>query len=62
MFMGDFMQLPLVNDLPFYSSNIQPMFSFIKQTKKMIGKNLWDNYMCLNNIILTQQMRQVKDV
>lgn len=38
MFMGNFMQLPLVNDLPLYSSNIQPMFSFIKQTKKMLGK------------------------
>jgi hypothetical protein len=34
MFMGDFMQLPLINDLPLYSSNIQPMFSFIKQTQK----------------------------
>jgi len=57
MFMGNFMQLPLVNDLPLYSSNIQQMFSFIKQTKTMLGKSLWDNYMCLNNIILTQQKR-----
>jgi hypothetical protein len=24
--------------------------------KKVIGKNIWENYICPNNIILTKQM------
>jgi len=28
----------------------------------MMEKNLWDDSMCLNNIMLTQQLKQVEDV
>jgi high-affinity K+ transport system ATPase subunit B len=64
MVMGDFMQFSLVNDLSLYFSILQPMFPFIKPKKKktMMGKNLWDNSLCLNNIMLTQQPKQAKDV
>jgi high-affinity K+ transport system ATPase subunit B len=56
MVMGYFMQFSLVNDLSLYFSIMQPMFSFTKQTKKtMMGKNIWDNSVCSNNIMLTQQ-------
>lgn len=42
---------------------MQPMFSFTKETKKStMGKNLWDNSMCSNNIMLTQQPKQAEDV
>lgn len=28
----------------------------------MMGKILWDNSVCLNNIMLTQQLKQAEDV
>jgi len=64
MVMGNFMQFSLVNDLSLYFSIMQPMFSFTKPKKKktMMGKNLWDNFVCSNNILLTQQLKQVEDV
>jgi hypothetical protein len=37
--MGDFLQFPLMNDTPLYSTNIQLIFAFTKLTvKKIIGK------------------------
>jgi hypothetical protein len=54
MVMGDFMEFSLVNDLSLYFSIMQPIFSFTEK-KKMMGKNLWDNSVCSNNIMLTQQ-------
>jgi hypothetical protein len=63
MVIGNFMQSSQVNDLSLYFSIMQPTFSFIKQTKKtMMGKNLRDNSVCSNNIMLTQQLKQAEDV
>jgi hypothetical protein len=42
---------------------MQPMFSFTKQTKEtMMGKSFWDNSVCSNNIMLTQQLKQAKNM
>jgi hypothetical protein len=30
--------------------------------KRIVGKNIWENYSCRNSIILTQQMYQNKDI
>jgi hypothetical protein len=63
MFMGVFLQFPLINDTPLYSTNIQSIFTFTKLTwKKIIGKSLWENYIQPNSIILTEQMKQTKDI
>ncbi len=61
MFMGDFLQFPPITDTPFYSTNIQPTFAFSKQTP-LKNHSLWENHICLNNIILTEQMRQNKNI
>jgi hypothetical protein len=38
MFIGEFLQFPLINDTPLYSANVQLMFTFTKLThKKIIG-------------------------
>jgi hypothetical protein len=38
MFIGDVLQLPLINDTPLYSTNIQLIFTFTKLTqRKFIG-------------------------
>ncbi len=63
MFMKDFLQFPPIIDTPLYSSNMQSIFTFTKLTqKKVIGKNLWENYIQPNSIILTKQMKQNKDI
>jgi hypothetical protein len=31
-------------------------------SKKVIGKSLWENYIKVNSVILTKQMRQKKDI
>jgi hypothetical protein len=57
MFTRDFLQFPPITDTPLYSINIQPTFAFTKKTqKKIIGKSLWENYICPNNTILIEQM------
>jgi len=61
--MGDFLQFPPINDTPLYSTNIKSIFTFTQLTqKKVIVKNLWENYIRPNSIILTKQMRQNKDI
>jgi hypothetical protein len=63
IFMVGFLWFPLINDCPLCFNNIKLVFSFTKQTpKEVIGKNLWENYVCFNKIILPKQMRQVEDV
>jgi hypothetical protein len=63
IFMLGFLWFPLINDCPLCFNNIKLVFSFTKQTpKEVIGKNLWENYVCFNKIILPKQMRQVEDV
>jgi hypothetical protein len=66
MFMGGFLQFPPISDTPLYSINIQPIFTFTKLTqffiKKIIGKSFWENYIWPNNIILTGQMIQNKNI
>jgi hypothetical protein len=46
MFLGVFMQFPPISDTPLYTSNIKHPLTFTKQTQKekIIGKNLWENY------------------
>jgi hypothetical protein len=57
MFMRDFLQFSPIIDTSLYANNIQPTFAFTKLTqKKIIGKILWENYICPYNIILTKQM------
>jgi hypothetical protein len=57
MFMGDFLQFPPIIDTPLFSTNIQPTFMFTNSMqKKVIGKSIWENYICPNSIILTQQI------
>jgi hypothetical protein len=56
MFMGSFLQFPLITNTPLYTTNIQPTFAFTKHSKKIIGKSLWENYIFPNNIILIEQM------
>lgn len=63
MVIGHFMQFSVVNDLSLYFSIMQPMFSFTKRTKQtMMGKSFWDNSVCSNNIMLTQQLKQAKNM
>ncbi len=63
MFMGDFVQFSPIIDTPLLSTNIQPTFTFTNSTKKkVIGKSIWENYIHPNNIILTRQMQQSKDI
>jgi len=60
MFMGDFLQFPPITDTPLYFINIQlkKEFTFTKSTqKKVISKSLWEIYIKLNSVILTEQMR-----
>ncbi len=53
MFMEDFLQFPPITNTSLYSKNVQPTFAFTKMTqKKIIRKNVWENYIHLNNIIL----------
>ncbi len=61
MFMGIFLQFPLINDTPLYSKHIQLTFSFIKSTQKKVIGNLWENYIQPNNVIFMEQMRQSKN-
>jgi hypothetical protein len=54
MFIGDFLQFPPISDTPSFSTNIQPTFTFTNSMqKKIVGKSIWENYICPNNIILT---------
>ncbi len=63
MFMGKFLQFPPITDTPLFSTNIQPTFTFTKSMqKKIMGKSIWENYFHQKNIILTQQVRQNKDI
>jgi hypothetical protein len=54
--MGNFLQLPLINDTPLYSPHVQLIFSFTKSTQK-----IWENYIQPNNVIFMEQMRQSKN-
>ncbi len=61
MFMGHFLQFPLITCTPLYSTNIQPIFTFTKLIQKhFMGKNLWENYVKPNNIVLMKKMKQHK--
>ncbi len=61
MFMGIFLQFPLINDTPLYSTQVQLIFSFIKSTQKNVIGNLWENYIQPNNVIFMEQMKQSKN-
>jgi hypothetical protein len=57
MFLGDFMQFPLVNGTPLYTINIKPTLAFMKQTLKkllvrVVGKlcNSRQNYLDIANV------------
>ncbi len=57
MFLGDFMQFPLVNDTLLYTTKIKPNLAFMKQTPKkllvrVVGKlcNSKQNYFDLTNV------------
>jgi len=57
MFLGDFMQFPLVNDTLLYTINIKPTLALMKQTPKkllvrVVGKfcNSKQNYFDIMNV------------
>jgi hypothetical protein len=63
IFMVSFLQFPPINYCPLCFNNIKLVFSFTKQTlEEVIGKKLWENYVCFNKIILQKQMKHVEDV
>jgi hypothetical protein len=46
-----------------YVLTLKLVLLFTKQTlEEVIGKKLWENYVCFNKIILPKQMRQDEDV
>ncbi len=62
MFMEYFLQFPITNT-PLYFTNIQPIFTFKKSTQKKVRSKIFqENYIKLNSFILTQQMKQNKDI
>jgi hypothetical protein len=62
MFMGDSLQFSSITNTPLYSTNIHPIFMFTKSTnKRVIGKNLCENYIKPNSVILRKQMRCNRD-